>query len=252
MIDQDDLLDPGQNYTRSENTPFGARIPEYAFRQLVGYNLKLIRSNIDEPFGVIDDLFANLPEEEIRRIKSFFRDHPNLKAQVNWPSTDEALPIVCVINQGEAEDGKFTFLGDRLGVMRIKTPEGPVVMERVQRGVGMRCVTKVVVGTTDADLTMYLHHIVKIIFFVNKHQLTEFYDVHNLSISSRDLKLDTSKFPTFGFYKEIDLTYMTVFEWNDPADDSPVVKSVNFGLGLLVDALKDGEYQETPVPGEQG
>ncbi len=250
MIDEDDLLDPALNDVVSENQPSGVRIPEYAVKKLLAFSLRNVRASADQADGLLDELFAELSAGEILRIKGFFRDHPNIQVGVNFPRQDSSLPLVCVVNMGEIESSRMAFLGDRTGSSRAVLGTGRQV-RRPQRAVGMDSVVDVIVGTQDPDLTMWLHHVVKATIFMNKLQLVEFYDVHNLVISGRDLRLDSSVMPQFGFYKTVSLQFQTFFDYNVPADGNEAVSSVAVRLGLLVDALKDGEPYITQVPGEQ-
>lgn len=243
MIDEGNILDPALNFTRSESQPYGARIPEFAIRQLVGFTLRKLRETASESTGVIDELFALHGAQTVKQIKGFLRDHPNLPVVVNWPALDMALPIICVVNRGEREDDAFSFLGDRAGLLRMGKMPGSRETVREQHAVGLRAELEIIVGTQDPDLTMYLHYMVKHALFSNKPGLSEFYDIHNLVIGARDLTLDTQLFPTFGYYKAVTLNFQTMFDFA-----SEPVGSLIVDFGLFVEADLDGLPVVSTVP----
>lgn len=239
-----EFLDPAVNYTQPENQPVGARVPEFVFRQLIGSTLEKAAIEASNPSSFLDELFAMWGSETIRQVKGFFRDHPNVPVTVNWPNQDLAFPYVSVVNQGERED--VAFMGDHLGTMRYGVFGGkPTVRE--QRGVVEAHETDVIVAASDPNLAMYMHHVVKYAFFVNKLALTEHYDIQNLVISGRDLAFDASFFPTFGYFKTVHLSFQTTFDFN-LSEESALILNV----GLKVEALKDGVPAVTDVPGEEG
>ena len=242
MIDESDLLDPGKNFTAPENQPFGARIPEFAIRQLIGWSIQQIRLTLDEPVNLIDELFRLYGPDVVAQIKGYLRDHTNLPVVVNWPQEDAQVPFISVINQGEQEDSEFVFLGDAGGAMRYGTISGGVDTAREQRVVGLNAVTNIFIGTGDANLTMYLYHLVKFIIFSNKDKLAEYYDLHNMKINGQDLQLDqTNLMPILGYFRVIQLHYQTVFDYN-VSDEA--AKIISFELLM---ATRDNDDAEVIV-----
>lgn len=247
MNDPRDGFDPARNFTRSENQPLGARIPEYVIRQLIGFRLAAIAADADRPQSVIDELFAFWGPETIKQVKSFLREHPNIQVVVNWPREDQHLPYVAVVNQGEQEDSELSFLGDATGVARY----GAVGVDgrqsiREQRGFGMRCNLDVIIATQDPVLTMVIHYLVKYVILTAKLLLEEHYDIHNLTVSGRDLSFDERMFPTFGYFKSVSLNFQTIFDFNLSEHAAQIVD-----VGLLVDALKDGQPHLTRIPEDE-
>lgn len=242
MIDERDLLDPAENFTQSQSLASGAKMPEYTIRQLLGAVMRQLRETVDEPNGILDELFKSVGAEALRQIKGFVREHPNIPVQVNWPRHDLHLPWICVLNQGEQEEKDFAFLGDRGGTVTLGTFGGRKT-SRPQLIVGERRSLEIVVGTQDPDLTMYLHYIVKRAIFVNKMALIEHADVQNLMVSGRDLSLDSSVYPTFGYFKSVSLQFQTTFDYNGGETAGAIV-----GVGLLVDALAGGASKTSGVP----
>lgn len=245
MIDESDFLDPAVSYTQSSSLASGARIPEFFVRQLLGAELRHLRENIDQPDGVLDELFRMYGAEALRQIKGFIREHPNIRVQVNWPREGQSLPWICVVNQGESEDREFAFLGDRGGIARTGQLSGGRPTLKAQYVLGERRNLDVIVCTMDPDLTMFLHYIVKRTILVNKTPLTEFVDIQNLVLSGRDLQGDGVYLPTFGYTKSVSLQFQTTFDYNG-AEASGALVSV----GLRVDALADGVLATSEVPEE--
>lgn len=244
--------DPAVNYTAPPNQSFGAKIPEYAIRQLLAYNLKMIARDVAEnpTDGILDEHFCTMADTEggraeIARLKDFFREHKNIPVTVNMPRPGAAVPLVCVVNRGEIPDDALQFLGRGGGVRRTGVVSGERIRVANVYTVGERRIVEVYVGTSDPDLTMYVHFFLKRVLYANALQLEEFYDVHALTITGRDVSLDTNAAPVPAYYKNLSLQFSTFFDWEGSEEAQPRLGTV----GLLVEALKDGVLALTPVPG---
>lgn len=242
MLDPRDLLDPARNYTQSENQPVGARIPEFAIRQLVGSLIQKAREEASKPVGFLDELYRSFGPKVIAAIKQFFREHPNIPCEVNWPRGDLAPPFISVVNMegNEADSEGARFLADRGGRMLV---DGAV---RQQKVIGETYHIDVIICTQDPNLTLFVHNLVKFGLFSNKAPLAEFYDVHNLVLGARDLQWDQQMLPTFGYYKNISMNFLTMFDYNLPASGPFLVD-----FGLVVQADAGGVETLTEVPGDE-
>lgn len=242
MIDESDIIGPNLNYTESVNQASGARLPEYVIRELVASCLVDFRDHADEPDNALNELFRNLSGEALKQIKAFFREHKNIPVVVNWPSDDQHLPWVAVVNQGEMEDRERAVLGDRLGQWRRGVVSGGRQTQRERLGIFETHDVDIIVGTQDPNLTMFLHYAVKRAVLFNKQTLIAYADVQNLVVSGRDLSRDAYVLPA-GFYKAMSLQFDTTFDYNGPE-----TSAVLAGVGLRVAALLNGVLAESDVP----
>lgn len=240
--DQRPLGSPRENYTVSENQAFGMRIPEFVIRQTIGYGLKKIRQSIDGPRNLVDRLFRMVDEGSRKQLKGWIREHENIFTDVSWPRDDVSLPMVVVEPQSEEEDVSQSLLGDITGVVETGLfgdgrPTGTVTYASSQKHT-----TNVYVGAQDDRLTLFLYEIVKFIVLTNKRQLEEWYDIHNLIYSGQILERDEKQFPTHGFFRVLQLTYHTFFDFSG---DEVAAKIVS--LDLSVTTRFDDEAQVTRV-----
>jgi len=241
-IDQD-RYNRENNYTVPANQPLGMRIPEYVFAQLIGFVFQEIRRTIDTN-SLIDELFAFTTKDTIKRFKEYLRDHKNFYVGVNWPQEDVHLPLITVISQSEEEATDLAFLGDAVGVEQFGTfGGGQKLTQRQAKAVPLRSTTQIYIASTDDELTLLLYNVVRFIFLSNKLQLSQLYDIHNLVVSGQALEYDQELHPVKGFYRTIQLQYLTLFDWNLSEEAAKIVS-----LDLVVEALAGGVKTQTPVP----
>lgn len=244
MIDQGPILDPGQNFTRSQNLATGARLPEYTLRQLIGSELRRYRESAGLASSPLNELFSRYPVA-LAQFKKFLIEHPNLQVQVNWPRNDINLPWIAVVSLEEQESSEDDFLGDHGGLLRTGELTGAKQTVRALRVVSEHRHINVIIGTQDSDLTLFLHQLVKRTIHENKMNLIEWEAMHNLTVSGRDMALDTGELPSFGYYKAVSLQFQTTFDYNEGEQSALIA-----GVGLRVNALKDGVVVPSPVPSE--
>lgn len=242
MTMDDDLHNRDNNYTVPANQPLGMRIPEFVFAQLIGFVFQEIRRTIDTN-SLIDELFAFTTTATIKRVKDYLREHKNFFIGANWPSEDVHLPLITVINQGEQEATDQAFLGDATGVEQFGTFGDQRLTQRQAKAVPLRVTTNIYVASSDDELTLVLYNIVRFIFLSNKMQLSQLYDVHNLTISGQALEYDPELHPVRGFYRVLQLQFLTMFDWNLSEEAAKIVS-----LNLIVEALAGGVKIQTPVP----
>ena len=244
--------DPAVNYTAPPNQSFGAKIPEYALRHLLDYNLQLVAEDVaaHPTDGMLDEHFGTLMAKDREGIKDFFRvkdergKRRNIPVTTNFPHPGAQLPLVCVVNRGEVPNDAAQFLGRYAGVRRTGVASGERVKVANVYTVGERRNVEIYVGTPDPDLTMFLHFFLKRVVYANSNQLEEAFDVHALTVSGRDVSVDTNTMPP-GYYKNLFLQFDTYFDWEGAEGSETRLGTV----GLLVDALKEGVPTLTPVPG---
>jgi hypothetical protein len=195
------------------NQPMGMRFPEHAFRKLIIYALQQLREHIDDTKNnVIDELFRMAGVKVIAEFKSWLRDSKNIFVDVNWPAEDLNLPCIGIFNQGEREDVASDVLGDVLGHVEYALDGG--VVSRETNLVAMQVTTHIYIGTSQPNLTLYLYNLVRFILLKNKSQLTEWYDIHNLTMNGQAVEYDERLMPTLGYYRLLQLQYLTYFDYN--------------------------------------
>lgn len=234
--------DTTKNYTASENMPGGARIPEFALRQLIRFALKQLAEQAQNPgVNIIDELFA-LHDQEVRdQIKAYLRDHQNIQVVVNYPRPDMHLPLIACVNGSENDDPQVALLGDISG-SQVMGGGGA----RTQRLTVQRSVTHIYVMSDDPNLTLFLGVIVRFIIFANAFELTEFYDLHNISLGMQDVQWDERLFPSFCFVRAVTVNCQTVFDYNLPEEVNKIIS-----VSLMVATQTDpGIELITRVPPE--
>ncbi len=245
--DERNLGSPASNYTIPQNTPSGMRIPEFAFRQLIGWAIQQVRNTVDDPKNVVDELFAMVGDDTIKQIKSWLRSKDKLFLDVSWPRDDISLPAVVVEPQGEQEDTSNTLLGDLAGTAEMGRFGDAIPSMRPQFAIPELHTTNIYIASQDDRLTLFLYTLVKFILLSNKDQLTQWYDIHNLSISGQVLEHDPQMFPTFGYFRLLTLSYLCLFDFNGAQEAAKIVS-----LDLMVSTVKDPPREvvviTSPVP----
>ena len=239
--DEQNLRSPANNYTVPQNQPAGMRIPEFVFRQLIGWGLQQVRNTVDNPNNLVDELFAMVGDDTIKQIKSWLRERSNLYLDVSWPKDDISLPAIVVEAQGEQEDTSNALLGDVAGSMDRGRFGGTPTM-RPQFAIPETHTTNIYIASQDDRLTLFLYTLVKFILVSNKDQLTQWYDIHNLSVSGQVLEHDPQMFPTFGYFRMLSLSYLCLFDFNGSDDAAKIVS-----LDLMVETTQGDVQIDTLV-----
>lgn len=235
--------DRDYNFTVPENQASGLRIPEHAIRQLISYGFAQVRKHVDDPKNnLIDELFARLSDDVRKQIKSWFREHPNITTEVNWPREDIAFPFISVVNEGSTSDAEASMLGDYGGMHVIGS--GAVQVAREVRRIADRNTTSLYIATEDPNLTLFLSAIARYIVLSNRDDLTKWYDIHDLTLSMQDVRWDERFVPRFGYIRVVQLSYLSYYDFYVGESTSKIVS-----LGLAV-ALRDaaGEEVVSDVP----
>ena len=235
---------PANNFTVPETQPAGLRIPEFAIRQLIGWAISQIRNSIGTSNDLVDQLFALVGADVRGQFKSWLLENKNIYTDVSWPREPVSTALIVVEPQSESEDTANAFLNDRIGVTMHGTLGDVAPTEAPAYAIPEKRTTNIYVATNDDRLTLLLYETVKFILVTNKQSLTRFYDVHNLSLSGGVLDQDVAKLPQFDYYRVLQATYMTLFDFNGPASGPAIIN-----LGLLVDTIQDGERVVVGVPG---
>ena len=187
----------------------GAPAPEAVFRQFFAYNLFNLSKTVDEPDNTFfEELFSQYGVGEVKRIKTWFRDHPNIQVNMSWPRQDVSLPYVSVVNAGEVEaEGEWrSWLDDYGGEANFGE------YTRRLKSIPEKMTIQVLVGANDPQLTIYLTSVLKAVLLVNKEQFEKFANIHNLSYSIRDLDSMESLSPEFAYMKTLTITFDTTFD----------------------------------------
>jgi hypothetical protein len=221
--DQRPIGNPDNNYTVPQNQPAGMRIPEFVFRQLIGWAIGQVRKTVDDPKNVVDELFAMVGDDTIKEIKAWLRESNNLFLDVSWPKDDISLPAIVVEPQGESEDTSNALLGDMAGGEAWGRFGDSVPTARYQFAIPENHTTNIYIASTNDRLTLFLYTLVKFILLSNKDQLTQWYDIHNLSLSGQVLEHDPQMFPTFGYFRQLTLSYLCLFDFNGAQEAAKIV-----------------------------
>jgi hypothetical protein len=230
--------DPNVNASVSTNRPAGVRIVDFIFERLIGSALQQVCSTPDTLNTFVDELFAQAAQPVRDDFKSFLLDHPGFYIGVSWPRDAVNMPMIVVEPQGEQEGEGELMINDVIG----EDPNTGVPVYAIPE----RRTTHIYIGSDDDRLTFFLYQAVKFIVLVNKQRLLRFYDVQNLSVSGTTLSLDETQLPTKGFFRILQLSYMSYFDFDDSTEQAARIASVD--MGLLVEAQKDGQQVITPVP----
>ncbi len=231
------LNDPNNNFTVPQTQPAGLRIPEFAIRQLIGWALGQVRSNIGTPSDVIDQLFAMVPQDAKNQFKQWLMNNQNIYLDVSWPRDPVSLALIVVTPQSEEEDTGNTLLGDLIGATSFGVLGGQVPSEAPAYGIPEKRTTNIYIASDDDRLTLFLYTLVKFILVYNKQALTKFYDVHNLSVSGGVLDHDSEKLPTFAYYRVLQASYMTIFDFNGPAS-GPLVINLELSVAEFIGGVE--------------
>lgn len=241
MSDQVD--DPAVNFVLPPQRPLGMRIPEFIFRQLIGYGLQRIRDAIGTPDDIIDELFAMLTVELRGQIREWLLNHKSMWLDVSWPRDDVSLPMIVVEPHGEDQPDDLALLGDLAGTTDVGVHGA--LMSSLHHVIPERHTTNIYVGAQDDRLALVLYNIVKFLLVNNKQELTKWYDVHNLRLGGQALTMDESQLPTFGYFRVMTLTYECMFDFNGVEQAAKILK-----IELDMQTTQDGQPVTVPVPSE--
>lgn len=243
----DQVDNPDVNFTVPTTQAAGLRIPEFSFRQLIGWAIDQTRMSVGTPSDVVEQLFTFVSADVRKQFKNWLLNNRNIYLDVSWPIDADAVPMIVVEPQEEREDTDNTFLGDRVGVTSRGDAGDQVPSEAPAFGVPEIRTTHIYVATDDDRLTLLLYTLVKFIILYNKQALEKFYDVHNLVLSGSKLDHDPAKLPQFIYTRVLQAKYMTIFDYDGPASGPAVVNLI-----LKVSEIVDGVEVDTTVlpPGE--
>jgi hypothetical protein len=236
--------EPVNNFTVPMTQPAGLRIPEFAIRQLIGWALGEIRKSIGTVNDVVDQLFALVGDDVRDEFKAWLLKNQNIYLDVSWPRDPVSIALIVVEPQSETEDTGNTFLGDAIGATQRGTFGDVAPTEAPAYAIPEKRTTNIYVASDDDRLTLFLYETVKFILVTNKQSLTRFYDVHNLSLSGGVLDVDNDKLPQFVYYRVLQASYLTLFDFNGPASGPAIIN-----LSLMVDTVQDGQRVVVDVPG---
>lgn len=228
MIITDDI---DNDSTISANRAIGLRIPEQTFVQLIGSSLANIREDLQKPGSTfIDDVFSRLPVKTRDNVKQWLLDNKNIFIGLNWPTEALHLPFIVVVTESESEDESNAVTGDVGGMLL----GGGMVYEH--RTIPLTCTVSVIIAADDPSMVIYLGALLRLIFSSNKDDLTRHTDVHDLSITQQDIRLEErfvgSPAPVFG--RSLTLRYKTYFDFNVKTSIINVIKSTIDVNGVTV------------------
>jgi hypothetical protein len=234
--------DPTANYTIPSLQPAGLRIPEFAIRTLISWAFDQVRGTINTPNDVVEQLFSLVPQAVRDQFKQWMLQNENMYIDVSWPRDSASLALVVVEPQSEAESTDV-ILNDHAGMVDHGTFGDVNPSAGAAYAIPEKRTTNIYVASDDDRLTLFLYELVKFILVSNKQLLTKFYDVNNLSLSGGVLDHDSEKLPQFVYYRVLQATYMTFFDWSGVPSAAAIVS-----LNLMVDTIQNAQRVVVPVP----
>lgn len=245
------------------NSGSGTRPHAEVLRQLIEYALAAMAKDAQSSRGyLIDECFSMWDPNTIATVKEYLVKHQNIPVVSTYPTSGLGIPQIAVIAVEEHEDAEHDVIGDRTGMIGRgvvdQTVDGETetiadnnIVQRVQLGMTTRVRTDVHVRTEDPTLTTLLAYVVRLIIFINKDQLTEDADIHNLTIDMGAVTYEgSSLFPELAYDRVLSLSYLSNFDYNLPVS---VLKRLNFSLlvNLAQNEPADGSLHDelaVPVP----
>ena len=139
---------------------------------------------------MVDDLFANYPAEMRREAKEYLKNH-KVTVVLNWPREGFTLPIVAIINSGDAEAPDKDVLSDFLEQEYLRNED---LDEKELFGVAKNGVYNLYCNSDDPRLTLYISLFVETLMILNTVALQEA-GLHNILLNSGDLQFNESMMP---------------------------------------------------------
>ena len=261
MIDTNTLLQP--------NVASGARPTTETIRQLIVFGFQQLREDCASPnsLHIVDELFSMWGTDALTgtpvvdQVKKYLVEHTNMPVVLNWPKSGLSLPQICVVAQAENENSEQAYIGDQTGFIGagvgvIRDANGNItgeiadnnIVQRRQKGMVVNAQTGVFVRAKDPTLCVYFAHIVRLIIFMNKLELIENGDMHNLTIDVEEIVDGQELFPEFAYTRMISLKYLTAFDYNLPQE---VIRRLSFSLLINPTTINPADglvHDERAVP----
>lgn len=229
------------NLQQQVDVASGARPSSEVLRQLIEFAWHALATDAQSPRGfLVEECFSMWGDDVVATVKKYIVEHQNMPVIMGYPKDDLDIPQICVLAMAEDEDVERDVLGDQTG-MRGRgmayttdpTTQEPVlkgvkVIQRRQLGMATKCVTNIYVRSEDSTLTIYLAFLVRLILFINKLQLIEDADIHNMVINIKEMTDDhPGLFPKFAFTKIVNVIYDSHFDYNLQEE---MLKRLNFSI----------------------
>lgn len=200
----------------------GAVLPEFQIKSTLEAGITVLKENLD----LIDDLFEAYGPEAVTMIRTYIKEHTP-RVVFNWPRPDYALPVFAVVTQSESEDKSLVGDVDEPEYMDEDAGEDSSVEERM--AINLRASVSVMIFSQDANLTLYLYHMARLIFLTAKMDLHT-KGVVDLIVNGADFQMDPEYFPDFTYSRVLNLNFLHTFS----AKDSSGVSINRFRLLLTV------------------
>ncbi len=154
-------------------------VPELIYRSVIMEGLAWIKSNL----GRIDHFLSGFDSETIRNFREYIQTH-DIEVIQGWPRSNTPLPCIAIVLLQENDE---QFIGDDLGVNTETDPNG-VILGSFWGGTHV-----LVVASDNADLTVFLYYVLKIILKRSSTTLNEF--LHEISYDAGDLQPNLNYLP---------------------------------------------------------
>lgn len=140
--------------------------------------------------NMLDDLLANYPEKMRVEAKKYLSEH-TVSVVLNWPREGHTLPVVAIINNGDAEAPDKDVLNDFLEQEFLSEND---LEEKEQFGVAKNGVYNLFCNSQDPRLTLYICIFVETLMILNTNALQEA-GMHNILLGSGDLQFNEAMLP---------------------------------------------------------
>ena len=154
---------------------------------------KILLNGFDQLLAMPDmlnDLFANYPPEMQAEAKKYLAGH-KISTVLNWPREGFTLPVVAIVNSGDAEAPDKDVLSDFLEQEYLRNED---LDEKELFGVAKNGTYNMYCNSDDPRLTLYIGLFVETLMILNSPTLQRA-GFHNVILSSGDLQFNESLLP---------------------------------------------------------
>lgn len=172
-------------------------MPEIQIRDALRTGLSTINARLD----VLDDIFANHPEEMRAEARKFFTEN-SVEVVLNWPRESMKSPTIAIVNASDSEAVGNDTLGDVLEELEIADTD-PTLTE--YRGIALNGTYQLLILTSDPRLTLYLSYIVFTLLVLNADSFQRG-GMHNIVLGGADLRFEEGLLPEWSNSRMVTLT----------------------------------------------
>lgn len=173
-------------------------IPEIQIERVLETALPALRKQPE----LLDDVFGEYDEEFREEAKKFIKEN-EIKVVQNWPIKGMTLPLVAIVNVGDAENPSQDVLGDFLE--ELEANEDTDATQTSYKGIAKNGQWQIICMSDDPRLTLYVTYVVEAMLILNTDFLQE-KGMHNILLNTADLKLEENMLPDFPYARMVVLS----------------------------------------------